>query len=95
MLTVAWAAATAEEKTAELAKLNVPGLLRLLPDTTKSAITNRIVEHLSVADHLAALGRKLPETPKVRDAFKALKKAVRPPSATKSVTVSREQGARP
>jgi hypothetical protein len=94
-LAVAWAAARTGEKSAELAKLDVPELLRLLSPATRATINARVVEHLTVEDHLAALERKLPETPKVSAAFKALEKALRPPSTTKSLAALREQGARP
>jgi DUF3102 family protein len=40
-LSGAWATATIDEKRAELAKLNIAGLLRLLPDTTKAALSRR------------------------------------------------------
>jgi hypothetical protein len=80
-LEAAWAKATADEKMAELAKLNVGGLLRLVPSTTKAALERRVVQHLTVADLLTELGRKLPgapPSPKVRAAFKALEKALLP-----------------
>jgi hypothetical protein len=95
MLGVAWAAATADEKKAEFAKLDISELLSLLPDATKTELERRVIEHLNADQLMAALERKLPEEPKVCEAFKALKKALRPPSTTKSIAASREQGARP
>ena len=81
-LSVAWVRATQEEKRAEVAKLSVEGLLRLLPDATKAALKRRVVEHLSAEDHLVALERKLhgaPPSPKTRAAFKALERVLNSP----------------
>jgi hypothetical protein len=66
---------------ADLAKLSMGDLLRLLPDKTKAALKHRVIEHLTLEELLDALERRLPGAPPtaaVNGAFKALKKVLLP-----------------
>jgi hypothetical protein len=72
-------AQSAADLKAALSRLSVAGVLHILPDTTKRALTHRAVEHLSAAELLDALERKLPGSPPsvaVRGAISTLRSVI-------------------